>query len=1022
MRHTPGQEDTFEHDSLRRRALLKMTAAAGAAAALSAGTASAAAAAGEPTTGGEPTTAGATTAKPGGAFARSFSSPAAPVRPKFRWWWPDALVDADEIRREIDRIADAGFGGVEIAAVTHSVSQPIDPSRYGWGTPAWADAVETALGQAKKRGILVDLTLGPAWPAAVPGITPDGNSAIKELAHGVTVVPGGTAFAGPLPEPVTAPDPAATARKVRSVQAVRVVPGTSPTAFPTRLEKDSVTDLASHVEDGRLEWTAPGDGTWLVIACYERGSGQRPEGPAHTTPLSYVVDHFSEAGTRAVIDFWESRILTSRMRRLLRETGGALFEDSLEIETHATLWTPGILAEFERRMGYSLAPYLPAILQTKEKYAFAFDDATNKAVRRDYMEVVTELYVENHLLPVQKWAHGLGLQLRVQPYGLQTDAMYKAALLDVPEGESLGFKNLDDFRCLAGGRDMGGRLVLSNEAGGTAGGAYATTWDATLRKLVTQYAAGVNQAVFHGFAYADAPGATWPGFAAFSPYNGGSGYGEAWGPRQPTWRHVPDVAGYLSRIQQVLQTGVNKADIGVLWQKGYAGSGLGASWFSADGIPAGWTHLFLSPRLLSLPGAVVRDGRFAPDGPAFKALLVDGDVMINREHTLQLDVAEKLVGYARKGLPVIVIGDWKDGHVPGLPKTGNNERLLELIAELLAQPSVSNVPDRPDVPQGIAALGLTRDVEYAQSSMLLHAHRADTEADYYFFANDSVSKKNSTGTRISHDVTLTLRRPDAVPYVLDAWTGTIEPLATYTRLGDGRLRLRITLEPGATTIIATARPGKWIPGPAPRWNATSSEAAEVRRAEGGRLEIRDTRPGTYTTVLQSGATVSATIEEVAEPMALTRWTLTAEDWTPGATASSTTRTLRTVELDGLKPWPEIPELTDASGVGRYRTTVKLGAAWTGGHGARLELGEVFDTYRVTVNGRALPPADQLTPVVDVGPYLRRGTNTIEVEVATSLLNRLRVANAPVFGVAKRQNYGLVGPVRLVPYGRAVVGA
>jgi hypothetical protein len=83
---------------------------------------------------------------------------------------------------------------------------------------------------------------------------------------------------------------------------------------------------------------------------------------------------------------------------------------------------------------------------------------------------------------------------------------------------------------------------------------------------------------------------------------------------------------------------------------------------------------------------------------------------------------------------------------------------------------------------------------------------------------------------------------------------------------------------------------------------------------------------------------------------------------------------------------------------------------------------VFDTYRVTVNGRALPPADQLTPVVDVGPYLRRGTNTIEVEVATSLLNRLRVANAPVFGVAKRQNYGLVGPVRLVPYGRAVVGA
>ncbi|MEV5548646.1 glycosyl hydrolase [Streptomyces sp. NPDC052309] len=1015
MRHTPEQDDTFENSSLRRRALLKMTAAAGAAAALPAATASVASAAEAPVT-----AAGATAGRPGGAFARSFASPAAPVRPKFRWWWPDALVDTEEIRREIDEIAAAGFGGVEIAAVTHSVSEPTDPSRHGWGTPAWVGAVETALHQVKKRGIVVDLTIGPAWPAAVPGITPDSNAAIKELAHGVAVVPGGTAFTGPLPEPVSAPGSGVTIRKMRSVQAARIVAGTSPTAFPARLEKDSVVDLASRVPDDGLEWTAPDDGTWLLIACYERGSGQRPEGPAHTSPLSYVVDHFSEAGTRAVIDFWESRILTPRMRRLLRETGGALFEDSIEIETHATLWTPGIMAEFERRMGYSLLPYLPALLQTKEKYAFASDDATNKAVRRDYMEVVTDLYVENHLLPVQRWAHGLGLQLRVQPYGLQTDAMYKAALLDAPEGESLGFKNLDDFRCLAGGRDMGGKLVLSNEAGGTAGGAYATTWDATLKKLVTQYAAGVNQAVFHGFAYADAPGAAWPGFAAFSPYNGGAGYGEAWGPRQPTWRHVPAIAGYLSRIQQVLQTGVNKADIGVLWQKGYAGSGLGASWFSGEGIPVGWTHLFLSPRLLALPGAIVRDGRFAPDGPAFKALLVDGDVMIGREHTLQLDVAEKLVGYARQGLPIIVIGDWKDGHVPGLPRTGDNERLLELIAELLAQPSVFNVPDRPDVPQGIAALGLRRDVEYAQSSMLLHAHRADGEADYYFFANDAVSKKGSTGTPISHDVTLTTRRPDVVPYVLDAWTGTIEPLTTYTRLDDGRIRLPVALAPGATTIIATARPGKWVPGPAPRWNATSSQASQVRRAEGGRLEIRDTRPGTYTTTLQGGATVRATIAKVAEPIALTRWTLTAEDWTPGATASSTTRTRRTVELDGLRPWSQIPELADASGVGRYRTTVELGAAWTGGHGALLELGEVYDTYRVTVNGRALPPADQLTPVVDIGPHLRRGTNIIEVEVATSLLNRLRVVNAPVFGAAKRQEYGLVGPVRLVPYGRAVV--
>jgi hypothetical protein len=42
-----------------------------------------------------------------------------------------------------------------------------------------------------------------------------------------------------------------------------------------------------------------------------------------------------------------------------------------------------------------------------------------------------------------------------------------------------------------------------------------------------------------------------------------------------------------------------------------------------------------------------------------------------------------------------------------------------------------------------------------------------------------------------------------------------------------------------------------------------------------------------------------------------------------------------------------------------------------------------------------------------------------VEVATTLLNRLRVVTPAVYGPAKPQAYGLLGPVRLTPYGQAV---
>ncbi|WP_425840090.1 glycosyl hydrolase [Streptomyces fractus] len=957
-----------------------------------------------------------------GALAEGAASPApalpappASVRPKFRWWWPDARVDTGELAREIRSIADAGFGGVEIAAVTHSMDQQLDTVRYGWATEAWRAAVEAALREAKKRDVTVDLTIGPAWPAAVPSLTPDSRGAAQELAHGTAVVAPGGHFEGPVPAAVVEASDGVHEQRLLLLQAVRVTAGSSPTAVTVRLDQGTVTDLTDTVAGGRVTWSAPHDGgTWLLVSYWERGSGQRPEGRDHTTPLAYVVDHFSDAGTRAVTDFWEKHLLTPTIRGLLRETGGTLFEDSIELETDATLWTPALPAEFERRMGYALLPYLAAFVEKDEKYVFSFEPSLDRAVRRDVMEVVTELYVEHHLRPVQRWAHTLGLKLRIQPYGLETDAVYKSAILDVTEGESLGFKNLDDFRCLAGGRDMGGRPLVSNEAGGTAGGAYSTTWTETLKKLVTQYAAGVNQAVFHGFAYADAPGAQWPGFAAFSPYKGAAGYGEAWGPRQPLWRHTPQVAGFLTRVQQVLRSGVNRVDVGVLRQKGYAGSGLGAPWFSSDGVPVGWTHTFLSPRLLSLPSAVVRGGRLAPDGPALKALVVDGDIMIGREHTLQLDVAEKLLDYARAGLPVILIGDWSDAHVPGLAGPGDNDRLRQLLVQLQRLKSVHTVADRPDVPEAIAALGLTRDVEYAQPSMLVHAHRADRDADHYFFANDAVSKKGSTGSRITHDVTLTAHVEGAVPHRLDPWTGDLAPLALYTRTDDGRFRLAVDLQPGAVTVIVLARPS----GAVPRRHAIATEADELRVTGGGRIELRASRPGTYTTTLDDGSTRHTTVGAVPAPVDLASWTLTVDDWRPGATATETSHEQHTLTVDALAAWTWLPGLEDVSGIGRYRTTVEVGDDWDpDAHGALLELGGVFDTFTIRVNGRDLPPVDQLTRVADLGGRLRRGSNTIEIEVATTLLNRLRVARPDVFGAAKRQEYGLTGPVRLVPYAR-----
>jgi len=869
---------------------------------------------------------GAAAALPWPAPARAGGSAADDARAKFRWWWPHGLVDPAEIAREVDQIADAGFGGVEIQDVHHSVRQDLDAAGHGWGTAPWLAAVETALRRAKARGLTVDLAVGPSWPAAVPTITPDHPAAAQELVHSATPFTGGIA---------TAVEPDMFAAQIARLLSPGLLDPASVQAVP--------------VTGGRVEVTVP-DGSWLLFTYRVRGSGQQPEGGPHTVPASYVVDHFSAAGTQAIVEVWNTVVLTRGIPRLLRETGGDLFEDSLELETDATLWTPALLAEFARRTGYDLLPYLPVVLQQKGKYLYAYDPDTTTHLRDDLNQVLSDLYHEHHLLPLRAFAHGLGLNLRAQPYGLSTDAIRSATLLDVAEGESLGFKNLDDFRVLASARDMAGTRLLSCEAAAYANGAYSTTWNKVLQTMGSVFAGGVNQAVLHGFAYRDAPGAAWPGFAAFSPYNGtGIGYAEAWGPRQPTWRHVADVAGWFARTQRVLRTGTARTDLAFFRQKGFAATGIGAPWATNDGIPIGWTHGFVDEASLALPAAVVRGRRLGP--PRYRAIILDGDAFRGREHTLSVRAARRLLGFARAGLPVVVLGDWSDAHVTGRTTPAANAALREVLAGLLALPVVRVVADQSGIPAALAELGVTRDVEYTRSS-LMTVHRVDGDTDYYYLAN-ARHAENRVISPIDQEVWLATRSPRSVPVRLDAWTGRTEGVP-FTRDGD-RVRVRVALQPGQSMLL-------------------------VLRHRPADIPVRSF---------------------VEPPTPVTAWDLDVEDWQPAGI------TRHRLALDGLLPWSSIPELADVSGVGRYRTTVEAPA---GGRRALLELGKVVDTCRVRLNGRLLPPVDVLHPTADL--TLRAGTNTLEVEVATTLLNRLRTTNPAVFAIAARQAYGLLGPVQL----------
>jgi hypothetical protein len=440
--------------------------------------------------------------------------------------------------------------------------------------------------------------------------------------------------------------------------------------------------------------------------------------------------------------------------------------------------------------------------------------------------------------------------------------------------------------------------------------------------------------------------------------------------------------------------------------------------------------------MLDLSIATVTGNRLALSGPAYKALIIDseqGPPTDPVKTSMPVAVAEKILGYARAGLPVIVVGtppDRTPGNTPQADAT-----LQAVVREMLAEHTVSRVAHESDVPGKLRSLGIRPAAEPDSPSPMLSIHRRDeaTRTDYYFFYNQGVVSPEdeprtlfepATGEPVDREVSM---EGHGQPYLLDAWSGKITPIAEYTS-GADHVTVRIRLSRDNATLIALSEDPNRFGAAAPGVHVAKTSAAAAVMDHSS-VVIRAGKAGTYSTSLSNGRTVRSTVGSVPAPIDLSKatWRLAAEDWQPanayattfGAAATEMRKTRIELDLNGLKPWPEIPALQNTSGIGTYTTTFDLPARWSGNDGARLSLGEVFDTFTLTVNGQPVP-IDQIGAEGDLGPYLKAGRNTLVVRVATTLNNRLAKIDDDVANRGLVQPYGLVGPVVLTPYAQAVV--
>lgn len=993
---------------------------------------------------------------------KSFASPNAEDLPWVRWNFPPETAELAELEKQLVELKAAGIAGVEI----------------GQGGEPTLVQIEGLLKKGNELGIKISLKYKTGAP--IPGnFSIKHDFARKTLSASDTLLSAGKAYADTLPGKgaiLAVHAYRVSKMPLKGSKLLTIDPGTRINLTDQILAGKSKGYFGKPMS-GFLTWSVPpGEGTWALIVIRMVGVDPQPE-------------VFSKEGTQLLIQGYEA-YWTSSIKALLKQNAGDIFIDSHSIDgfgAPSDVWSSNMASDFNVQVGYDLLPHLPALIDAgidrvwgprgggmDIKHYYTYSDQSDVRIRADYNKVRTNLFVENRIKPFSDWAHGYNLALRLQPEDVPTvnipDQLDVTYFLDRPEHETLSSGDqIDVYRPMASANHISGNTWYSNELAAARSLNYAQTFQDILVRQNKNFASGQSKGVYHVYPYTFNPKSVWPGYNTFGEGN----FSNSWGPRNPIWAaDAPMINRWLARNEQVLKQGRAKIDVAVYMQNYsfpapfVAGVGNIRFWNDLSLQAHGFTWDYLNPTLMSLPQVSVSNQRLYEAGPAYKAFILNGHLQAGSvynpaKNTLPLAMAARLVAYAKQGLPVVIVGPLPlrtPGNTPG-----DDAKLKSLLAELQSQKSVHVLGTEKEVPAYLKSIGILPGAEPENQSSLMSMRRFDLTSgtNYYFLYNqgdDQIpptgystddryknlqgtpgnifeepkttrSKGATYGTKIGVVLAQKITLEGAgQPFLLNAWSGEISPIAHYQRKGN-RVTVDVRLDVDESMLIGISANPAQLGLTGNSLYVQSTTADGIHSLGNGKFAVYASQAGKYTSILSNGKKVISQISASVAKMDLTSgtWQLSVEDWKPanpygssGVASVATDKSKVQLSLNGLQAWPDIAELKNASGLGTYTYILDLPSDWNSAkQGARLALGQVVDTFTLKVNGTAVA-IDQISAQADLGNTLKAGKNTIEVRVATTLNNRLVALNKAAADRGIIQEYGLVGPVVLQPYSKAII--
>ncbi len=915
----------------------------------------------------------------GGALSLEggFRSPPDSAKPQTWYHIMNGNVTKEGVTRDFEELARAGFGGVQI----FDVGCDIPPGEVAFASDEWFAILRHAHNEAKRLGLVLGIHNCSGWSSSGgPWITP--ADAMKITMHSEIVVKGPTRFsrrlsrlrrdngfyadiavlAYPTPEGKATLSNAnvKTGRNRKGMSADLASLARDTKEFPAAqvIAKDRIVDLTAKMStDGMLTWDVPA-GKWSIFRLGYICNGRRNRLPAKTGD-GFEVDKLSAEALDRHFDAYMGRLCreigVEKLRSSQPRVGQQAYNSKVSTpasglanihvdswEVGCQNWTHGLEKTFERRVGYSILPYLPVLAG----HVVGSVDESERFCE-DFRRLLADLLAENYAGRLAARCHEHGLAFSCEPYGpSNADDFQYGEKVDIPMScfwmdGSHGpgkFPCFDNSHYAASLAHVWGRRTAADEAftsGPPNGGRWLETPFSIKWQNDRAFANGCNLIVYHRFTHQP-----WTD----DRYLPGMTMGR-WGmhlDRTQTW--WPLVGGwfrYQARCQWMLQEGGFVAD--VLYWNGEAVPKYG--WPKVD-LSEGYGYDVCATRVVEL--LKVKNGKIVvPGGVEYEIfVLPDTDTMsekmVRRVGEL-LDAGAKVVAPRRPArAPGLMRAARWSAPTDGRARSQSAPQEYRAIVDSVWAKGVMECR----VDEALKRLGVAPDFQ-SEVKDAAWIHRRAGSADWYFVACGNT-------TNVSFEASF--RITGKVPEIWDAETGEVRDAANWRAEG-GRTVVALDFPPSGSAFVVFRR------------------AAGKPRDAG-----KSGKPG------KSGLSGKSGISgpwQVAFPV----------DWYTGGKA------VKTFDWPTLKDWTTDadPDVKYFSGTATYRKSVKCKMESVKlKNCARfiLDLGEVKDFAEVTVNGKVYPPLWRPPFRVDITDAVKTASGQqhdridLEVKVTNLWPNRL----------------------------------